>query len=1247
MSDRLENKNKSLPKLPRIGPQKRFSEYTQADFQARLEAERELKKEKYSEQILNKYMENFEIGLRRRVEAAIAVKSDGAQEQLAQAVPTMAQTIFQNPWASQTRQPQATQPDTQSPTLSSRERSDADLKSRREIERAESLSSNVGQLVVQNETALSLLKELREAVKELKDRTGGNQGNQDTDIDLRRRRKTPRVGGGRIGKVGAAIGAGLAIVGGTAAAIVGGAIIDKIAGQSERSRSESVEEPDIAFPQVGSGASGPEGTDVDGLGLRQESEVPAPEVQPQTRPAATNIRAESGTFRRAGSGGSLTVPYERTADGKHYIDGREVDAQTYDRFRQLTSAGGDPRRDPRHRQYTEEERARGDDFAPEFTADRRIRDEDNAELSRIIQTVRTQPRVDRPAAPASPPAAPVPAVSPPSPRSTPDASGPEGSDVGGLGLAAPQPPPAVPAATPAQPAPPVAGPRISSGRPSRITGPRPAPVLGEGGDLAGGFAGAADTSGMGLTQQTPAAPAATPVTPARDFGREFGMATEARATAEQELANFRETAGPARVREGMNLQQETYYEDTEVNEQYQALKRRTTETRAQERRIQEQNQSSALGLPNNVRFQDEVSTGRGEGRGPAVVYNRMLEILKSRFNYTDEQISQLSDQNEFGLGTIGYKGRRISAHAIRSLFERHMNEDLVRSAHESALQNQSDAATVPPSPFESSPALIPPAPVAQEPVSPAAAAPAPRTGNMLSRLFSRSFRPRETPAPVLGQGGEIAAVGDAGAMGLEPVPAQREIPRTIADAQRLWPPGHVEDLSGLVRSRLTTAGQPERFEEVMEAMIKLLPNGLSRSNFLNESLLRDYLIANPGRRTEANELMERAGEAMQRGGQETLRLLEQQQNDEAPVSPPSDLARTISNRETVSEALMPKDTVNQVDPLQYLKSDLLLKARKITFKGDEIEFLSGSMPMSTGGLIPPSVFGGEGGGQVSPQAGGSGMGPVPSIGSGGQAAEGGVASQATPAGTAQAGDVSGLKFAPGVDKRISDDIAQKVKQTETASGESLTITSGFRDPARNAAAGGARNSVHTTGKAVDVRFQGGVEDTVKLIQKASASGISGIGVYRPGFVHLDTGPKRVWGPDYTAKSIPDWAKTALQEHMTGQSQSSGGNSDASAVSSAGPSMSAESIGSSGGSAATPVESSSGSGAGLVSASTEAEVQDRSPPAMSQPVMESMPDSDASNPSLTTSQYSHDPNDPGSVEPEDAAERYARLFNMAA
>jgi hypothetical protein len=70
------------------------------------------------------------------------------------------------------------------------------------------------------------------------------------------------------------------------------------------------------------------------------------------------------------------------------------------------------------------------------------------------------------------------------------------------------------------------------------------------------------------------------------------------------------------------------------------------------------------------------------------------------------------------------------------------------------------------------------------------------------------------------------------------------------------------------------------------------------------------------------------------------------------------------------------------------------------------------------------------------------------------------------------------------------------------------------------------------GNAVDVRFEGGIPETLKLIEAASKAGIGGIGVYRPGSVHLDVESKRAWGPDYRRGSVPQWAEGAIRAHET-------------------------------------------------------------------------------------------------------------------
>ena len=116
---------------------------------------------------------------------------------------------------------------------------------------------------------------------------------------------------------------------------------------------------------------------------------------------------------------------------------------------------------------------------------------------------------------------------------------------------------------------------------------------------------------------------------------------------------------------------------------------------------------------------------------------------------------------------------------------------------------------------------------------------------------------------------------------------------------------------------------------------------------------------------------------------------------------------------------------------------------------------------------------------------------------------------------------------------LGQGINSKLKQIEGSFG-GLQVTSGYRSPEHNAKVGGAKNSAHMRGNAVDVKFGGGVPATLKFIEAASKAGIGGIGVYSPGSVHIDTESKRAWGPDYHATSVPQWARQAINSHLNGE-----------------------------------------------------------------------------------------------------------------
>ena len=338
------------------------------------------------------------------------------------------------------------------------------------------------------------------------------------------------------------------------------------------------------------------------------------------------------------------------------------------------------------------------------------------------------------------------------------------------------------------------------------------------------------------------------------------------------------------------------------------------------------------------------------------------------------------------------------------------------------------------------------------------------------------------------------------------------------------------------------------------------------------------------------------------------------------------------------------------DPSGFNARILNVRAQEILFKADKFEYSEGfQLAAASPTPAPGPAVGGEG----PSSAGGSTPGPAPTVAVGGsaQGAAAGAPAAASAPGVTQIGsaNITGLDFAAGVDQRIKPGIADKTKEIQSTFGKKLMVTSGFRDPARNSRVGGAGGSKHLTGDAVDVQFPGNQQETIDLIKVASEKGAGGIGVYRPGFLHIDTGAKRVWGPDYKATSIPDWAKPALDEHMgKPASQSAGGGAAAGGGETASPmpQQAAEAPSASPSApAATPEPSSPSSGATVSSASVADETASRPSTGPTPPAPDTTSPITAApqGPSLP----GIDPNNPGPVEPADAAIRYSRLFNMAA
>ncbi|MEM7644493.1 MAG: DUF882 domain-containing protein [Pseudomonadota bacterium] len=100
-----------------------------------------------------------------------------------------------------------------------------------------------------------------------------------------------------------------------------------------------------------------------------------------------------------------------------------------------------------------------------------------------------------------------------------------------------------------------------------------------------------------------------------------------------------------------------------------------------------------------------------------------------------------------------------------------------------------------------------------------------------------------------------------------------------------------------------------------------------------------------------------------------------------------------------------------------------------------------------------------------------------------------------------------------IDNRTIDIIAATHNLVDAR--EPFLLLSGYRSPATNAmlrsrSRGVARNSLHLTGKAADVRLS---SRSVGQVASAAAScGAGGVGKYsRSNFVHVDCGEVRSWG----------------------------------------------------------------------------------------------------------------------------------------
>ncbi|RST86515.1 DUF882 domain-containing protein [Aquibium carbonis] len=104
-----------------------------------------------------------------------------------------------------------------------------------------------------------------------------------------------------------------------------------------------------------------------------------------------------------------------------------------------------------------------------------------------------------------------------------------------------------------------------------------------------------------------------------------------------------------------------------------------------------------------------------------------------------------------------------------------------------------------------------------------------------------------------------------------------------------------------------------------------------------------------------------------------------------------------------------------------------------------------------------------------------------------------------------------LKQTDGVDVGcLKPSLVRMLKNVERHFGKKMIVTSGYRDPERNRAVRGARNSMHMYCAAADVQVPGVDKHRLAAYVRA-LPGRGGVGTYcHTASVHIDIGPERDW-----------------------------------------------------------------------------------------------------------------------------------------
>lgn len=107
-------------------------------------------------------------------------------------------------------------------------------------------------------------------------------------------------------------------------------------------------------------------------------------------------------------------------------------------------------------------------------------------------------------------------------------------------------------------------------------------------------------------------------------------------------------------------------------------------------------------------------------------------------------------------------------------------------------------------------------------------------------------------------------------------------------------------------------------------------------------------------------------------------------------------------------------------------------------------------------------------------------------------------------------------YATGEVKAVEPALLDLMARVQAQIGQPLRVLSGYRSGRTNrfmhiVGFDVAEHSLHIAARAVDFMVPG--IGAPKLAEIAKRCGAGGIGVYRSGFVHIDTGPPRAWSGD--------------------------------------------------------------------------------------------------------------------------------------